>query len=358
MFNLKSILITLIGVFIYQISLFSFANSFQEFDLLIKQGKEQISGTLSIPNQKRTTSLVIMISGSGPQDRNETLDGFKIFKTISDYLSVDGIASFRFDDRGIGKSSGNFQESTLADHVEDIKNIIDFFKENSDYQFSDFVLLGHSQGGITSARVALERNEVRKIVLMAAPSVPLIEIVLYQLRQEYVSTDIDTRLIEAEVSSHNKLMRAIWDRSEISVALNQLKETHKSLLSEFLKSNSSDNTGIDTRAAVKAKEFKAIYSLPSLTSFLYHDTSRDFEQLKIPVLSLFGGRDSQVTITQNKDRMENAFLKGGVKYNFITYSNANHYFQKAITGKRSEYGKLEDKFVDGFLDKISSWIIE
>ena len=89
---------------------------------------------------------------------------------------------------------------------------------------------------------------------------------------------------------------------------------------------------------------------------LYLDPSKDLEQLKVPVLSLFGGLDFQVPIFQNKDRMENALLKSGTDYHFITFDKANHFFQMATTGSRDEYTTLEKKFVDGFLNEISSWI--
>ena len=98
--------------------------------------------------------------------------------------------------------------------------------------------------------------------------------------------------------------------------------------------------------------------MPSLTSFLYYDPSKDFAQLKVPVLGLFGGLDYQVTISQNKDRMENALLKSGTDYHFITFEKANHFFQKATTGHREEYVKIEKKFVDNFLNEISSWVLE
>jgi uncharacterized protein len=355
--NPNLILKLLVFIVFYQVPRLGLSNNFDDFNLLI-QGSNQIAGTLTVPSQRKTTVLVIMISGSGPQDRDETLDGFRIFGAISSDFASKGIATFRFDDRGVNESTGNFQQSTFEDHVNDIERIIDFFKTHDKHRFDNFVLLGHSQGGIVSTRVALERNEVKKLVLMGAPSVPLIDIVLYQLRQQYTSANLDKRLIESEVSSHNRLMRAIHDGKKLKSVLIALKKSHEAILKSTLLSNSSNSLLIKEKAEDMAKELEIIYALPALTSFLYHDTSQEYEQLKIPVLSLFGGMDLQVTISQNKDRMENAFLKGGVNYNFVTFNSANHYFQKARTGKRDEYAKLEKKFVDGFLDSISSWIIE
>jgi pimeloyl-ACP methyl ester carboxylesterase len=303
-------------------------------------------------------SLVILLSGSGDQDRDETLEGFKIFKVIAHHLASKGIASFRYDDRGVGESKGDFVNSTIDDHAKDLEGIMDYFKTNKKHPFNDFILFGHSQGGILAGKVAVRNESVKKVILMGAPSVPLIEVVTYQVRQDYEHTDLPKNLIESDVSAHNKLMRAIEDDKNIDKAYHLFRDTTESILFEMSTSEEVvDSLKIKQQAIAKADEFKIIYALPSLTSFLYHDPSNDYEQLKVPVLSLFGGLDFQVPIHQNKDRMENAFLKSGNDYHLITFDKANHFFQKATTGSRDEYAILEKKFVEGFLNGISNWII-
>jgi pimeloyl-ACP methyl ester carboxylesterase len=329
----------------------------REIDLIIQTDDVKIGGTLSIPTRLNTLSLVIMSSGSGDQDRDETLEGFKIFKVIADHLASKGIASFRYDDRGVGTSTGNFVNSTIDDHSKDLESIMDYFKTNKKYPFNDFILFGHSQGGIIAGKVAVADESVKKVILMGAPSVPLIEVVSYQVRQEYEHTDLPKKLIEADVSAHNKLMRAIEDNENINEAYDTFRKTTETILYKMSSTHDVDSLKIKQQATGKADEFKIIYGLPSLTSFLYHDPSKDLEQLKVPVLSLFGGLDFQVPIFQNKDRMENALLKSGADYHFITFDKANHFFQKATTGSRDEYLTLEKKFVEGFLNEISSWIL-
>ncbi len=327
-------------------------------DLIIEADDIQIGGTLTLPANLETSSLVIMSSVSGNQDRDENLEGFKIFKVIAEHLTTKGIASFRYDDRGVGTSSGDFVNSTIEDLSNDVEIIMDYFKTEEEHPFNDFILFGHSQGGIISAKVAIGNESVKKVILMGAPAVPLIEVILYQVRQEHNPTIIPKSLIEADVSSHNKLMRAIEDNSNMKDALEIFQESTKSILYELSSSEEVDTSLIEQEAMAKAKEFEIIYALPSLTSFLYYDPSKDYEQLEVPVLGLFGGLDFQVTIDQNKDRMENALLKSGTDYHFVTFDNANHFFQMATTGNRDEYGKLDKKFVDNFLEEISNWIIE
>jgi hypothetical protein len=325
--------------------------------LVIKLENNSIGGTLVIPSNLNTKSLIIMSSGSGPQDRDETLEGFKIFKVIAEHLALKGIASFRYDDRGVGTSTGDFVNSTIEDHAKDLEGIIEYFKFSEANHFDSFILLGHSQGGILAGKVAVSNESVKKVILMAAPSVPLVEVVTYQVRQEYSGLEISKSFIEADVSAHNKLMRAIEDDENIEQAYHLFKKTTESILYKTSSEREVDSLKIRQKATDKANEFKIIYGLPSLTSFLYYDPSKDLEQLNIPVLSLFGGLDFQVPIFQNKDRMENALLKSGVNYDFKVFNNANHFFQNARTGKREEYSELKKEFVDGFLNVISDWIL-
>jgi len=147
-----------------------------------------------------------MLSGSGPQGRDETLHGFSVFFHLAQHLSAQGIASFRFDDRGVGNSTGNFNESTLADHANDVTAILDYFSRRTEHRFERFILLGHSQGGIVASRVATTRRDVAKVILMAAPAVPLIDIVLYQVRHEYSQLPVNKAVVEEGVSAHNRLM--------------------------------------------------------------------------------------------------------------------------------------------------------
>ncbi|MDM7861148.1 alpha/beta hydrolase [Alteromonas sp. ASW11-36] len=341
---------------------FLFGNSaraesdYYEVDQIISTETVSIGGSLTIPNDRKIGSLVIMLSGSGPQDRDETLDGFKIFKKLSQQLGGFGISSFRFDDRGVGESTGNFPGSTLEDHVHDVEAIISYFKAHKTYEFNKFILLGHSQGGIVAANIAAENQDIAKVILMGAPAVPLVEVVTYQLREEYEDLDIDKDIVEEEVSAHNKLMASISAGKNEEHALRQfIGATTASLRATA--PEQKDEVAIQKLAKSMAEEFKIIYGLPSLTSFLYHDTAVDYSKLSVPVLALFGGKDLQVTIEQNKDRMENALLKSAATYKFVTFKDANHYFQKANTGQREEYATLEKRFVDGFAGTIAKWIL-
>ncbi|BBN81839.1 hypothetical protein PA25_18240 [Pseudoalteromonas sp. A25] len=138
------LVLTVFSVFCLISSLKSYAQPV-EFEQIISTKDVKIVGSLTVPKNMKEDALVIMLSGSGPQDRDETLDGFKVFKELSDQLSKFGIASFRFDDRGVGQSTGNFTTSTLQDHVTDVEAIMSYFKTLKSHRFDRFIILGHSQ---------------------------------------------------------------------------------------------------------------------------------------------------------------------------------------------------------------------
>ncbi len=328
--------------------------TYEEQTHSIVRGEAIISGTLTLPAYPKSSALVIMISGSGPQDRDETLFGFRVFKIIAEHLGENGIASFRFDDRGEGDSTGDFTQTTLEDHASDVNAIINYFKNASAVSYDTYTLLGHSQGGIVSANVAINNPDVKSLVLMAAPAGPLIDLVLYQRRQELINEAVNHALIEQEVSAHQQLMHAIVTKEKAEQSVTLFYETAKLLLST---QQPNDAGQINSIAQNKTENFQLIYQLPSLTSFLYYDPSVDYEKLSVPVLALFGGHDAQVTIAQNKDKMERALLKARVPYHFVTFDTANHFFQHAPSGKDTDYDALDKQFVEGFLDELSQWLL-
>ena len=317
-------------------------------------------GTLTLPTEEYNKYLIIFIQGSGPTDRNGNQpmlqnDGIK---KIARELAGNGIASFRYDDRGEGNSTGDFVNSTLEDLSNDLEGILYYFEKRSIHQFDHFILLGHSQGGIISAKVAAEKKSVGELILMAFPAVPLKEVVLAQVRLDYISSNLEREIVEAEVSAHNRLMSAIDKNKNIEEELDFYKETYKRILvkqqPELTEKKSELNTSLDQ----KANELKVIYNLPSLKSFLQYDPVQDLEKLNIPVLALIGGNDAQVSIEQNKDRVESALLKANTDYDLKVFNAANHLFQEAKTGLRGEYDNLDKKFIDGFLPCISTWLLK
>ncbi len=355
---MNKIWLLIFGIMIFCLT--SNAQDIQIYDskeVIIKSRDIQIGGTLLLPTRFSSNALVIFSSGSGQQDRDETLDGFKIFKVIAEYLAENGIASFRYDDRGIGKSTGDFVNTTIHDFSNDLVEIMNYFETSTIKEFDNFILFGHSLGGIISGDVAAQDSRVKQLVLMASPAVPLIDLILFQERQAYEQYGIERDLIESEISSHNQLMKAIALDKNTDAVLRTFELNVKNILDVHPDHKSKSKATKIKMAKDKAKEFNIVYALPSIESYLYHNPSAAISNLNIPVLALYGGKDTQVTISQNKDKLEDALLDANTTYKIKIFNEANHYFQKAVKGNRDEYDRLDRVFINGFLECISNSIL-
>jgi pimeloyl-ACP methyl ester carboxylesterase len=329
---------------------------YHEESLNIYAGGVTIGGTLLKPVTHKHTALVVMSSGSGPQDRDETLFGFKIFKVIAEHLAGNGIATFRYDDRGVGESTGDFVNSTIDDLSNDVASILKHFSTDETHRYESFILFGHSQGGIVAGKVAANNPSVQALILMASPGVPLVDLVLFQVANEYVGKHLPAELIDAELSAHLQLMEAIRDNRAISHAVQAAEASYLAILKALPENAGADVTQLQEKAKAHAEELEVIYALPSLTSFLFYNATEDLSRLTIPVLALFAENDQHVTILQNQPNIQKALETAGVPYRFQAFPKANHFFQEAPTGRQSEYEKLEKRFVDGFLTTLSDWI--
>src|SRR5699024_63839 len=179
----------------------------QHKELIIKNDSIDIGGTLTWPENKETPQLVIMISGSGAQDRDESLPitDFKPFAALADSLTMAGIATFRYDDRGIGKSTGNFEDTTPDMLASDVEAIIHYFEYEADQHFDQIILLGHSQGGVVGGKVAAENKAVDKLILIASPGVTLKRVLREQVVQPAEKISIDREIIRQELDGRENL---------------------------------------------------------------------------------------------------------------------------------------------------------
>jgi alpha/beta superfamily hydrolase len=181
-------------------------------DLIIQNDSVDIGGTLTWPKDEQANQLVIMMSGSGAQDRDESMQpvsSFKPFAVLADSLTAAGVATFRYDDRGVGESTGNFGDATLEILASDVNAIIKELKNRQDHTFEKIILLGHSQGGLVGGNVAAENSAADKLILMASPGVSLKEVLRFQLRQAFAPANLDGTLIKNEISARENLMKAI-----------------------------------------------------------------------------------------------------------------------------------------------------
>lgn len=328
-------------------------------DLIINNNSVKIGGTLTWPEDETARKLVITITGSSPQNRDEEIFGFKIFGIIADYLTRHGIAVFRYDDRGVGTSTGSLGNATLSMLASDVEAIMKYFSQQHDSipAFSNIILLGHSQGGIVAGKVAAENKAIDKIILMSSPGLQLSKLLIFQTRYILNSKLTDNQL-KAEIATRIKILEALQTGKGIKKAKKQYqKELLQQLLERVHAIRDSVNTEqikllVRKRTNILVHQYQALQN----RSLLFYNPVVDLQQLHIPVLVLLGGKDIQVPVELNKEPIKQALEKAGVPYKIKIFENANHLYQKAKTGAVSEYATLEDEFVEGFLETIAKWV--
>tara|TARA_R110000868_G_scaffold20385_5_gene86332 strand:+ start:166 stop:1551 length:1386 start_codon:yes stop_codon:yes gene_type:complete len=328
-----------------------------ETDLIIQNGDITIGGTLTLPDGKIKAPLLIMSSGSGAQNRDSEIYEFKIFSIIAQHLADNGIPSFRYDDRGVGKSTGNFGNATLDDLASDVEAIISHFKRSEKASFSGFAVLGHSQGGVVAGKVAAENKDVKQLILMGSTAPSLSEILRYQVEFAYSASPVEQTLVEKEIDAREQLMKAIAFDGDIATAKAGYTKAYTDVLNNLPDNEKSGIPDIDAMVNTQTEQLTQIYSSPQIKSLLFYVPTKDLENLQVPTLVLFGNKDTQVTISQNQAKIREALEKSGTDYEIKVFDNANHLFQKANTGLATEYPFLDKKFVDGFLNYISDWML-
>lgn len=325
-------------------------------ELVILGDRVEIGGTLVYPEGKEEAPLVILISGSGAQDRDSNIFEFRIFAEVAEHLKKNGIASFRYDDRQIGESTGNFMNATLDMLAGDVESIIAHLTEISDYNFGEIILLGHSQGGVVAGKVASENESVDQLILMASTGLPLKDILRFQVKQGFGEGIHDEEDVEKEIDLREELMAAIRDDSGVEEAKQAYMNHYKSILEKLPEERKTGIPDVDTFVQQQVQQLVAYYGAPQTKSLLFYDPANDLAELDLPVLVLFGEKDTQVTEELNRAPIENALNSAGVSYEVKVVEEANHLFQKANTGMVSEYALLEKEFVNGFLEIISGWV--
>jgi uncharacterized protein len=310
-----------------------------------------LSGTLTIPQGKGPFPAVILVSGSGAQDRNEELMGHKPFWILADHLTRNGIAVLRYDDRGYAKSTGNFDDATTMDFADDANAVFNFLAKQKKIDKAYIGIIGHSEGGIIAPIIASKNPQVQFVVLMAGTSISGDKILIDQ--QELIMRANKTD--EKEVTENIQLSEKIIDfllkeknNPNLQTDLaNHIEKVAKEIHYTIPKSLSPKTF---------AKQTAFAYSKKWIVSFVSIDPALYLKQLMIPTLALFGEKDLQVSTRANVKPMEDA-LKNNPKATVHTFLDLNHLFQHAKTGSPSEYALIEETLAPEFLDFVTQWIL-
>lgn len=319
----------------------------------------KLAGTLTLPQTKGPHPAVVMITGSGPQNRDEELFGFKPFKMIADHFTRNGIAVLRYDDRGVGGSTGKIMESTTEDFAKDVLAAVKFLKTHSDINSKQIGLCGHSEGGIVAPLAASMSKDVAFIIMVSGTGISGSKIIIAQteaiMRADSASEDDIKESIRISILMHDAVCTDQgWDKAK--------SEIRKSVMSQYKKMSDEQKkaiTNVDEYVSTLVDLQVKSLTTPWYKFFLKHEPAPVLEKVTCPVLVLFGELDLQVPAEMNIRPIEAALKKGKNKdYAIKIFPKANHLFQLANTGSPKEYAMLKKEFVPGFLELMTEWILK
>ena len=324
-------------------------------DITFKNDKANITlaGTLKLPNKEGSFPVVILITGSGGQDRNEEIMGHKPFLVLADHLTKNGIAVLRFDDRGVGQSGGVFENATTNDFATDAEAALAYLKTRKEINKGKIGIAGHSDGG-TAAAIAASRNpDVAFVVLMAAGNIPGDELMVlqnYMIGKAQGMPEADLTQLAGLNRKLYDVIKRETDPAKLKAGLTQVFNTDMKPL--FI------SKGVP-EAEVEQSMKMQVEGLASTwyANFIRSQPAQYLEKIKCPILAINGDKDLQVAAKANLDAVKRAGLKSGnKKITTKELPGLNHLFQETQTGLPSEYGELEQTFSPLALNEISTWI--
>ena len=309
-----------------------------------------LAGTLTLPKGKGPFPAVVLVTGSGAQNRNEEILNHKPFLVLSDYLTRSGIAVLRYDDRGVGQSGGKFDGSTTSDFAYDAQAAYNFLARTKKINKERIGIIGHSEGAMVAPMVAASDSSVKFIVLRAGPGIPIDQLMLKQ-------TEVSSRfagISEEEIAVSLELNRKFYD-----ILLNEKDDERakiqiEQIVQDHLNSMPSE---ISTQISNELPQLTKTMLSPWFRYFINFNPEHFLKQINCPVLAINGSKDSQVSAIENLDGIRKS-VKETHNKNVYTYimPDLNHLMQHCESGSVNEYIKIEETFSEEVMKIIADWI--
>tara|TARA_B100000945_G_C20402725_1_gene608238 strand:+ start:186 stop:1598 length:1413 start_codon:yes stop_codon:yes gene_type:complete len=333
-----------------------FAYASTEVEYINSKSGLKLSGTLTLARDGKRLPAAILITGSGRQDRNETIMGHKPFWVIADYLTRKGVAVLRVDDRAVGGSEAGNGNETSLDFATDVEAGIQFLRAHPQIHPKQVWLIGHSEGGYIAAMVAARDRKVSGVVSLAGPAVAGKDILIEQNRLLRATQGVAKETLDWFMPLYTELL-------DIALAQDDLEKARLESKAALDRRISSAPLVIRlTAGAALAQEVDAIAKQlhPDwMKFFLAHDPADDWRRTRCHVLAVFGGKDLQVSASQNAPVMESLLARRPRgKHAILEYKSLNHLLQHAETGNVSEYGTIEETIAEDVLEQMVQFILD
>ncbi|MFH6991134.1 alpha/beta fold hydrolase [Flavobacterium sp. FlaQc-48] len=326
-----------------------------DMTFLGKSTKLTYGATLTIPQDKKKYPLAILISGTGQHDRNYTYMGREFFTVLADELARKGIASLRVDDRGIGKTSGDFKNATTGDFADDVDAQIAYLISDKNIDASHIGLIGHSEGGMIASIVSARNKNVKFMVSLSGVAVSGLEMLNLQNTAILKNYGFSDKVVNKQMEMYNIMFKAVYDTkaSDSVTPVLQLK------LDQWIKTQDSTTLKEIHMWGGREKDFIYRYGKDAERKwyrYTIHYNPQDYlPKIEIPVLAVNGDKDIQVPAQENLESFKK-YLKSTDVTTKI-YPDLNHMYQHCITCKQSESKEIEEVFAPEVLHDISKWIL-
>jgi pimeloyl-ACP methyl ester carboxylesterase len=328
----------------------------KEYVIENKKGNASLCGTLTIPDTTNVYPLVILITGSGAQNRNEEIAGHKPFLIIADYLTKNGIAVFRYDDRGVGKSTGNIAVSTTEDFMYDAISVVKYFEQNPNINPKKIGVIGHSEGGVIAMMLAAKYpKDIAFIISMAGPGKSSKDLLLKQLEEINRASGFDEETIKILSEMQQKGMEIPAKAKDMTDMRKKITELYDFYGAKFSDEDREkymlNNQGINMAVMQ--------FSSPWMKYFLQMDPVVYLKKIKCPVLALNGSNDIQVDADQNLDAIQkNLNPKKCKQIEIKKLDGLNHLFQNADKGTVEEYFRINESISMEAVEIMKDFILK
>ena len=320
----------------------------------------KLAGTLTVPKGPGPFPAAIFVSGSGGQDRDETMLGHKPFHVLADQLTRLGIATLRYDDRGVGLSNGDQATGTSKDFANDAEGAHRFLKTAANIKRTKIGFIGHSEGALIAPMVAARNPDVAFVVMLAGPGVPGKDVILKQSEAIMKAMKASPAEIKKSRDSQLKIIASV----DAVVRKNPSYPDPIKLVAALKKETDALIAALPLADRIEAQKNRAMvdaqvqqFATPWFRYFLNYDPRTALRKVKVPVLVMNGDKDLQVIASQNVPEVEKALRTGGNKRVTVRLMpGLNHLFQHTETGSPQEYGTIDETFAPEAIKEIGAFI--
>lgn len=311
--------------------------------IIPSSGNVSLAGTYSVPDGKGPFPAVVLVSGTGPNTRDEDVEAHKVFQVLADALNRQGVAVVRYDKRGAGKSTGDYGMATTADFTDDAEAALNWLSQQAEVKAGSIGIVGHSEGGVAAPAVAIRNPKAAFVVMIAGPGLRGDRLFLLQSGLVSAAYGAPKDYIAKRQAFDEKLYAAALSSPDPAIARTRVQ----AVVDQGLKDKVID--------AGEAKSLPRSTTTPWMRYFLVYDPAIALAKLRPPILVLNGSLDLQVPARDNLTVIREA-LKNNPRTDIRELPGLNHLLQTAKTGSPAEYGEIDETMSPQAIEQITAWV--